>query len=350
MFTDWITYQTIYEVVPSLFSNFDYIEDFFSGDRFASLEIGYLIYNVICKTISPNFFFFQFISSLIDLIILYYFFKKYIPDRIVFGFLFFLVFSGVALEINLMRNVKAIMLFLISIKYIETRKLWPYMAINACGIMFHASSIVYLPLYFILNRSYSKILILSLFLAGCVIFLFSIKWIKGLIIPLAEMGNTRLSILVRIYLDSDLYSQSSGLSIGFIERNLTFIIFLIYHDKLVKNSNQNIIFLNCAFIYNFIYLFCSELYALIFRFPFLFVFSYWILYPRIYNILSRKKQIIFLTILLFYSVTKLIVTYDTIGMSYKNVLFKHESYEQARIIAQSEGELWKKDMIQNMHK
>jgi hypothetical protein len=183
VFTDFKTYKIIFDDVPTIFDGIGNIYQYLSKDVFSSLETGYILFNIICKTILPSYFFFQFVSSFIDLVILYKFFRRYIPQEIALGFVFFFVFSGVSLEINLLRNVKAIMLFILSIKYLEKRNAPLYFGINFIGILFHSSSIIYFPLFFMLNIKLSRKILVCLFVTGCVVFFFSIEWIKKLIIP-----------------------------------------------------------------------------------------------------------------------------------------------------------------------
>jgi hypothetical protein len=350
VFTDFKTYKIIFDDVPTLFDGIGNIYQYVSKDVFSSLETGYILFNILCKTISPSYFFLQFISSSIDLVILYKFFKRYIPEKIILGFVFFFVFGGISMEINLMRNVKAIMLFMLSIKYLEKKNMPLYFGINFIGMLFHSSSVIYFPLFFILNTKLSRKILVCLFVIGSVVFFFSIEWMKNLIIILAEAGNSRLSIMARIYTSSGLYSQPAKISIGFIERFLTFFVFIFFYNKLIRAGKTNIIFLNCSFIYSFIYLYCSEFYALVFRFPFLFIFSYWVLYPQIYIMLSRRNKIFFLAVFLFYSLLKIYATYNTLGMSYQSALFHHNSYEQAVIISERESNAWRNQMLDNLQR
>jgi hypothetical protein len=350
VFTDFKTYKIIFDNVPTLSDGLGNIYQYVSQNVFSSLEYGYILFNIICKTISPSYFFLQFTSSFIDLTILYKFFKSYIPDKIVLGLVFFFIFGGISLEINLMRNAKAIMLFMLSIKHLEKKNTLVYFGTNLIGMSFHSSAIIYFPLFFILNIKPSKTILFCLFVIGCVISFFSIEWIKYLIIPLAEAGDSRLSIMARIYTSSNLYSQAAKISIGAIERFLTFFLFILFYNKLVERSKTNIIFLNCAFIYSFIYLYCSEFYALIFRLPFLFVFSYWILYPQIYDMLSKRSKVLFLTVLLVFGLLKVYATYNTLGMSYQSALFHHNSYEQAVRITERESDTWRNQMLDKLQR
>jgi hypothetical protein len=159
-------------------SGFDVLQKYLTRGLYSSKEKGFLVYAIICKTISENYFFFQAVSSIIDIAVLYYFFKMYIEDRIALGFAFFCAFGGIPIAVNFLRNVKGILLFIISIKYLRERKLAPYMALNMLGFLFHVSSVIYLPLYFILHRKIPRKVILLLLIIGNGVYLLEIKWIK----------------------------------------------------------------------------------------------------------------------------------------------------------------------------
>jgi hypothetical protein len=108
--TDWVNYYRFYKDVPSLFEGKEIIRDFLGT---AYYENGYVFYAVLCKTISSEYLFFQAVSSIIDITVLYVFFKTYIPKYIVLAFATFFIFKGLLLGIAAMRNIKAILLFLI---------------------------------------------------------------------------------------------------------------------------------------------------------------------------------------------------------------------------------------------
>jgi hypothetical protein len=345
--SDWLGYYPLYNRTPTLFSRVDYIKNFLITGGNVTLferpfERGFLVYAIVCKTISTNYFFFQLISAIIDIIILYYFFKTYIPNNIIMGFIFFFLFQGLLIEINLLRNTKAIMFFLISIKYIKEKRVFMYMGLNLIGCLFHISSFIYLPLYFFLNKQYSKKVILILFFLGNIIFLFSIEWIKEVLISLSVFftSNSRLALTIHGYLSSEFHTTAYGFSVGYFERTMSFFIIFIFYDKLIRISKSNIIFINSIFIYWFIYLFFSEMYILLQRLPSLFIFSYWIIYPQIYNILSKEKKYLFLILLIVYGGLKL-MGYSGIEFVYENVLFGYNSYDQRKIIEGKFLKEWK---------
>jgi hypothetical protein len=233
------------------------------------------------------------------------------------------------MEINLLRNSKAIVLFLISIDYIRRKKIFQYFMLNIAGTLFHVSAFFYLPMYFILNKKKSKNTILCLFIIGNFIFIFSIRWIDYFLVQIVNILNNRLASITKIYLESDYYSSSYGLTFGYIERFMSFWVIYLFYDKLVKESKDNIIFINAFFIYIFIYLYFSEFMVISQRVPILFAFSYWILYPKIYSILSKNKKNIFLLILLIYGSVRLLQN-STQNFRYENLLFDHSSYNERR--------------------
>jgi len=327
LYTDWINYYRVYETTPSLFDGAYSINKFFER----SWEKGFLFYMIICKTIFPNYFFLQLISFIIDCIILYSFFKRIIPNYIVLGFIFYILFAGINIEFNLLRNSKAIMLFLISLKSLEERRFLKYIIINSIGVLFHITALLYFPLYFILNRKISRTVILFLFIVGNILFLLQIEWCKLLLTSISTMIPGRLGTLLKVYLSSDLYSKAYGITIGYIERFFTFIVIYYLFDKLCKINKYNLIYINAFFIYCFIFLYFSEMTILLERVAILFVFSYWILYPQLYSLIKNKNKKIFLVILLLYGVLKMSGNRNVL-MLYDNIMFSHRSYHERKII------------------
>ena len=137
---------------------YNYYPDFFQ-DKFA-YEKGYRFFVKSVRALYPNFNFFIGINTVIDFLLLGYILKKY-SKYPVFTLLLYLTINGLSLEIDVMRNVKSILLFLVSIQFIENRNFIPYILLNIVGSSFHVSSLLYIPLYFILNLKIDKKLILG---------------------------------------------------------------------------------------------------------------------------------------------------------------------------------------------
>ncbi|GMO37886.1 MAG: hypothetical protein Ta2B_17590 [Termitinemataceae bacterium] len=326
--TDWVNYYPLYQDAPSLFGNTDVIK-YLEG--FGSEQLFY-VYTVLCKTVSENYFFFQALSSIIDFFIIYYFFTTYIPGYPVLGFVFFFIFSGIEMEFNLLRDAKSIMLFLISIQYIKKRKILRYVLCNIIGSFFHVSSLLYIPLYFFLHKRIHKAVIFIIFLFGHVLFLTGTMWLKGLLVLISGISDNRLFLLIQRYLANDYYSREWGVGIGYFERLLYFLLIFILYDKLLKKSESNILFVNLAFIYWILYLYCAEMYIIMRRIPILFVCSLWVLFPHIYSILSKQLKYIFILLLLIYGPLKLSFNHG-VNALYESA-FTHSNYAQRAALTQ----------------
>lgn len=321
IYTDWIAYTDFFYKCPTLFS----------GEQipleYEKWEKGFVLYVQIIKTICPSYCFFQFISCFIDFIIVWNFFNRYIPKYVGFGFFFFILFSGFGLEINLMRNQKSVMFFLLSIQYLEEKKFFRYFMLNIIGCLFHISSVFYLPLYFILKKKINRRFILFLFILGNIVFLFQIHWIKGIIAFFSGWMPGRLGIMTIGYLQSENFSSAYGFTVGYIERFCSFI--WIYKNlKKSKFKEEFILFVNIFLIYIYIYLFCSEMFILLDRLPLLFASGYWILFPKSYENMKRKSKRNFLIIIFCYAILKMALAGANPISKYDNVLFNKYSYDE----------------------
>ncbi len=145
IYSDFINYYVYFENLPNIFNltSSTFTEWYF--------EPGFTLYSSLVKTIFPDYFGWVFVNTLIDILVFQYVFKRYTYSEIL-PLIFFLAFNGLYIEFNLYRNVKAIDLFLLSLPFLENRRLLPYMALNILGMTFHTTSIIYLPLYFILDK------------------------------------------------------------------------------------------------------------------------------------------------------------------------------------------------------
>jgi hypothetical protein len=224
---------------------------------------------LICKTITENYLFFQLISFIVDFFILYVFFKRYIKNEIAFGFLFFVLFYGMSIEFNLLRNAKAIMIFLLSLKYIKEKKIIKYLMLNMLGSFFHISALFYLPVYFIVNRQFSRKMLVVIFVIGNCIYIFQMHWIESILTSISTWFPTRLGILLSIYLSKN---QEYGITVGYVERFATFILVFLISKKLCAKEKGNLIFINIFYFYSFIFLYFSEISMFLERIVLLFAF------------------------------------------------------------------------------
>lgn len=335
IFTDWLVYYPMFDKMPTVWDGLSAFSTDFS-DLYGTdetiertgTEMGFIYYTLLFKSFIPDFHTWVFFSTLLDLAFLHVFIKRYSPYYVL-GFICFFVFEGLGIEANLMRNIKSIMLFLVSLKYMEERKPIPFFMLNTLGFFFHSSSILYFPLYFFLHKKWPKKLMWGIFGVGVLLLLLQVKYIAPVLMTAGEVIGGRIGLMIKFYLASDLYNSSFGLfHFGYLERVFTFCLMIGLYDKIISLNKSNVIFLNSLVIYFFIYFFFSEINVIIERMPLLFTYSYWILYPVIFGQINLKRyKVLFLVIFMLFTSAKFLKANNNILVKYDNVLFGTDSFE-----------------------
>ena len=145
--TDTLNYFELFVSLPNILDGVPYNP---------SYDTGFVLYMSLIKSLGFNYNHFIAISSFIDLILLTILFRRYFSYKYYALYLYlFLIFTGIEYEFNLMRNIKAVLLFFLSIKYIDSRQFGKFLILNLIAISFHWSSIIFFPLYFILHKEFS---------------------------------------------------------------------------------------------------------------------------------------------------------------------------------------------------
>lgn len=336
VYTDWMSYYPLFKNIPIFWGNeVGKIANHTINEQFKTdivngtvgIELGFIYSTALFKTIIPNYFAWIFINTFFDIILLDIFFKRY-SKYYVLSFILFLVFGGLILEFNLLRNIKAILLFLLSLKYLQNRQIIPYMLINGLGLLFHSTAIIFFPLYFILYKEWPKKLLWIIFFIGNIVFLFHMSYLKPILIFFGDLIGGRLMLITRVYFENDLFNKPYGIGLGYIERIITFGIIMYFYKRLKEDSINNLIFINAYIIYFIIYFYFAELSIAVERLSLLFAFSYWILYPNIIKLISGHWNKLFVvTTFMFYCILKLTASNSNIFSKYDNIISGIESFE-----------------------
>ena len=320
---DWWAYYPSYYNLPNGFT----------------YEIGYELWTLLFYKTGISYEHFIFINSVIDIGIIALILKKYAKYPL-FSLFLFLAVQGLSIEVDLLINAKAIILFIISIEFIRTRKIIPFIILNCIGLTFHMSAIIYFPMYFILNRNYSRKIILPLAVLGNIYYLLDMKIIihileyAGTVLP-AAIGGKIISYLSIIPKD---YSLPVG--ILYFEKLITFIfVFLFLHkekdsfDNAKETNEYSVIMENSFYIFYLIYLFTSEFFIASVRIGVLFVFANWFVWGYIIagaNNMKIKAGAFLIASLIggariynHFSFNGNKITYR-----YENIITKHKSYEE----------------------
>ncbi|MFL9835717.1 EpsG family protein [Chryseobacterium terrae] len=334
--TDFTVYYPLYEMAPTI-DDANGIAKFFSSineDFLLKIEPGFKVILILLKSINEDYLTLQIFSSFVNVLLLNYFFKKYSPQYVL-GFIMYLIFSGLIIEINLLRNSKAIFLFIYSIRFIKERNAAKFFICNGIGILLHSSTIFFLPLYFFLHKKIPMPFIWGTFLIGNFLFLGQIKYISPIVIAVGDFFGGAYALLAEGYSNNKLYNSSYSISVGYLEKVFTFIILYQSYKKIgdkIKDENTLNIFYNLFFIYIITYLFLSEYSVFIDRITTLFVFSYWILYPYLYETLKQELKVVFTVVLLLFGIYKMVYSNNNILRNYENILWDKPTITRAYFI------------------
>ena len=317
---DWWAYYPSYNNLPN---GFNY-------------EIGYEIWSNIFYKIGLSYHHFTFINTVADILILAYVLKKYSKYPI-FSMFLFLAVQGLSFEVDLLRNAKAVLLFIISIQFIKERKLIPFLILNILGMTFHISSIIYLPMYFILNRNYSRKIILPLIILGNIYYLLDTKIFIHILEYMSSVLPAAVGGKITSYLS--IIPQNYKFPIGtlYFERLVTFImVFFFLHKEKGSREKENqysLIMENSFYIFYLIFLFTSEFFIASTRIGILFIYANWFLWGDIIENLrdTKIKAAVFLIAVLIGG-NRIYNHFDFNGNKilyrYENIITDHKSYEE----------------------
>ncbi len=321
--TDFVVYYQYYHEYPDLFH-------LSSSDLLNLFEPGYNIFTSFTKIFISNYFAWIAFNTLIDLIIIYWFFNKYCKS-VILPLIFFIIFNGLLLEFNLYRNIKGIECFLLSLSFLQKRKFIPYLCLNLLGTSFHSSSILYIPLYFFIYKRIPWMVIWAGVIISNAVFIFNIKIISSIIENISLFSILNGSDKISAYVEPGINFK---FSIGFFERTFSFVLFTYLYSKLVILKKSNIIFYNSFWLYYCSFLLLYETSVLVDRIPTLFTYSYWVLYSYAFIVRDKSAKItrILIEILV---IAKVMASYTTEVGKYENILFINDNYEERAKIARS---------------
>lgn len=322
---DWVGYHPTYtEGLPSDI-HFDIWNRY--GWRF---EPGYTLLVICCKAIAgpDGFLFFQGVGCLIQLALLFRFFRIY-ATNLPFSLYVFLAMGGFLMLINAMRNTIAICIFLNALPYLQNRRPVPYFLCCLLACTFHASSICFFPLYFFFHRHLNRWIYLTIFIIGNCVVLFRLPVLSVGIRMIAAMIGGRLDFMVNAYLgDANMSSKAFMISIGYLERLFTGTLLFIFYDRLIALRRHNVMFVNAFTLFFFFYFFFSEVYEVGRRLSDLFFFGYWILWYDFFKCLTlRTNKILYAAFIALYCSIKVFGLTGYANTKYENVLFGHTPYE-----------------------
>lgn len=193
-------------------------------------------------------------------------------------------------SMNGVRQAVAMMIFYYSFRYIRERNLKMYLILNGVGFLFHSSAILFIPLYFIVNRKYkfkTKLLLICCTLLAL-----------NIVVPflVSILMKTRYAM----YLTNGAYSIQESMNFSMY---LNIAIFLLYEITLRRRKidEQGTIYSNIHFCGVITSLLSTSL-PLMIRIFMSFRFIEFLSVPYLVEIQSRRKykQIIIMGVMALY--------------------------------------------------
>ena len=196
--------------------------------------------------------------------------------------------------------------------------------------MFHSSTLFLFPLYFV-PRTLPRQCFIVVFVVGNLLYLSQIAYMAPLISEGGRLLGGKYAALTGAYLNSDLYAQARGISIGYLERTLTFVLVVLFYKKL--NTREHAVFLNMFLVYLFINLWMSEITILVDRIGLLFLLSYLVLWPAVARCFTLKSnRMLFVGGIMIYSLIRVSICSNNILYRYDNVLLTGSNYPERMYI------------------
>lgn len=319
LYTDFVNYYVGFEDVPKLY------ELTISDLKSTGSEIGFYLYESLFKTIVNNYHVWCFFNSFIDLFVIREVFKRYTSSSIL-PFVFFIAYWGLQFEFNLMRNVKGLLFFLISLKSLEVGNFRRYIICNFLGCLFHSSSLIYIIIYPFLRIKWKRGVLLVIFLGVNILYLSGICLGKMSADFFLDMLGTKSSEKV---LDYVMGASDMGITIGYVERVIEMLLFIIFLDKFRVINRCADVFISCSILYFTLYSLFSDVAIFVQRFTLLFIIGYWILLSNLFYIQFKTKKLV-LSFIICLCMTRIVLSNNTIISKYDNIIWGIESYELRR--------------------
>ena len=275
---DWFIYKEYFVAAP-VFGNFD---DLVPLNLF--FEPGFFVLTCFIKLFSDNFLFYFFSIETISVALLYFSLKEYTRYPLVSLLLYFPLFF-LSLDLIAIRSLLAVQLFLYSIQFIVDKKLLKYCLILLIATLIHISAIVLFPMYFILNKFYSKKFVVIVIFIGFIFLLLKIDILTFIsqYIPIAKITE---------YSDMASENGGSGLSIKHIEFIFIVSLFIAFRQNLQSIYQKYFnVFFNMFFFYGIITFYFFGIPSFAGRLKFFFLPSAFILLPYLLYFTIKNKTI-----------------------------------------------------------
>lgn len=208
-------------------------------------------YKFISITLSKMGFHFAFLYILVAFLQLYYFIKgiKDRPEILALTIFFYFTSLYLFLSLNVLRQCLAFSFIVSAVPYAKEKKFLKYMAIIIVATLFHKSAIMFVPLYWVLNKDrylilpYQYLIYIASFFMGAM--MMDLIWNNlGIFAGLIGYGEYADGVVRLMNVDW----KSDGIGNIFFFLVNTSVIFLSYRVKEYYKGSSFLAFYNLYFI------------------------------------------------------------------------------------------------------
>lgn len=239
--SDWKYYELLYDSI-------DLNQLFYGYNK----EPGYYIYMLLFKLLHVGFWpFFIITKTLVFLLVVKTIFD-YTQETGYISLMYFLPWFGVYLFIdNPMRNLIAIAIFMLSVKYIIQRRFWNYLLCVLVASLFHFTALLMLPFYAVLTLNVKRWVYVCLFIVVNVVFANRDFLVLILSSMLKVIPYLQDKVITYFIMDSA-FAQGKVFSVGMLWQFFLFALLICGKNRLINgftNKEHGMFVFNCAMVY-----------------------------------------------------------------------------------------------------
>lgn len=315
---DWTVYQNYFRHAPSFFGVF--INPGLLYDSKQYYEVGFTIINVLLKTLTDNEQYFFLGCQIITSTLLYLNIQTYARrDKLICLFVYFGTLF-LSLDLIFQRQIFAVEIFLLSIRFVEQKRLIPYIISVSLAGLIHNSAFFLYPVYFVLNRRFTNTTFLITIVVGLVLFILNIDFFTQILAPfhLHKFEG---------YAGTEQFNVKRGFGVTQIEIIIMIVLIITLRKKIeILDPKYSNIFINMYFIYSILILYFFSVSAFSGRLKFFFNISYIFIFPLFVRALKKTKYFVLGHLVVFVyllaTIVHLMYFYDSKGyIDYENYLF-----------------------------
>ena len=202
------------------------------GFRLLNIEPGFAFLNMII----PNFHLLIFVIAIFSVSTKLWAISKYSEAKYI-SLLMYFAGIFIAYDMGIIRQAISISMLLIGLGYIRDRKLIKFLLVIIAGSLFHISTLIFIPLYFINYRRFSRITIYIVTAVALVLYFVDITQILVFVLNLFPIDF--ITQRLENYLDYE-----TPLILSLAKRIVVLVVFVEFYERFKINDKMSRIFLN----------------------------------------------------------------------------------------------------------